>query len=199
MSSLPTTGSVCSFIPDSYSCSYSLFCRTLPSLLLLLSACAAPPVIAKSTVPRVGGHLYITRAFQLIPEPDRFIHGVMMAFTEELVLAGYDFTGTTREPKNEEQLLVHLARLNRKVPGTVGIHLQFADTPVGFTHSYFPIQCTVYDPEGQLLLIGALDAPERPPLFERLKESYQPDVAGRAWGKQTWQQNLSFFFPRREF
>lgn len=175
--------------------------RALPLFLLLLAGCVGPrkPVIAPSSEPRSAAHLFVNRPLKVIPEPDEFIQGVMTTFTEELVLSGYDFTGTTLDPKNEAALLAHLAGVNDTVPGTVGIHLTFVEAPVvvGFGTSYTSVTCTVYDAVGNVVLSVSLDPPKRRSLRELFLPRRQPDVDGRRWGKTAWESTLALILPPR--
>lgn len=170
-------------------------------LCLLPVGCAGleKPTIAVQPTARAAAHLYVTRPFKAIPQLDPFIQGVATAFAEQFVLSGYDFTGTTLDPGGQEALREHLLDKNKVVPCTVGVHLEFDEAPiiVGFGTAYTEIRCVVYDPNGQILLIGELDPPERRSLLDLLLPPRFPDVEGRAWGQRTWRQNLSFFFPPR--
>ena len=169
--------------------------------LVLLAGCRGvpEPVVATSTVPRRGAHLYVTRTLQVIPEPDEFIQGAVTSFVEQLVLSGYDYSGTTWDPDGEEKVLEHLLRVNQRLPGTVGIHLVFVEAPivVGFGTSYTRVGCTIYDPTGQIILSAEFDPPERRRLRDLLLPRRRPDVDGRHYGERIWEYNLSFFFPRR--
>ncbi len=141
----------------------------------------------------------MTRPFKVIPEPDPFIQGVVVAVTEELILSGYDFTGVTHDMSEQDAVVADLLERNKTIPGTVGIHLSFDEAPliVGFGTAYTEIRCVVYDARGQILLTGQLDPPERRTLRDLLLPPRHPDVEGRAWGKRAWAQNVSFFFPPR--
>lgn len=162
-------------------------------------AATAPLEVNSTPAPRTAAHVFITRPLQLSPRPTPFISGVVTAFTEELVLAGYDFRGTTWDIDDEEALLDELAALNRVVPGTCGIHLTFSwEAPlVGFGTIHGPVRCVVHDPTGRVILRGAFDPPQPQTVAELVLPPKHPDVAGRQWGKHTWDLNLSFLFPRR--
>jgi hypothetical protein len=185
-------------VPSSCARASALLCAIVCALA---PGCAAlpPPTIAVEAAPRAAGHIYVTRPIQVIPEPDPFIQGVVVAFTEALVLSGYDFTGTTYDVGDQQDLLADLARRNQKIPGTVGIHLSFTEAPliVGFGKAYTSIKCTVYDTNGRILMTGSMDPPERHTLRDLLLPPKHPDVEGRSWGKRAWDQNISFFFPPR--
>ena len=171
--------------------------KLLPLVLLTCAGCVSLPVasIAVNPEPRTAGHLYVTRPWQAIPEPDRFVQGVIQAFIEELVLAGYDFSGTLLEPDGEDAVRADVLRRNELVPGTVGIYLIFKEAPIGFGTLYAEISCVVYDSNGQIVLSGELNPPEAGSVSELLRP--RPDVRGRYWGRKTWEQNLSFLFPPR--
>ncbi len=160
---------------------------------------AIEPRVAPSREPRTSAHLYVTRPFQVIPEPDPFVQGVITAYTEQLVLSGYAYTGLTLDPEDEGALVTHLAELNQRIPGTAAIHLTFVEAPivVGFGKAYTQIVCTVYDPKGQIILRAELDPPEPRSLRDLLLPPKRPDVMGRSWGRQTWQYVLSLLFPER--
>jgi hypothetical protein len=123
------------------------------------------------------------------------VQGVIQAFIEELVLCGYDVSGTTADPGNDEALRTDLLKRNAVIPGTVGIHLTFRHAPVGFGTVFSEIVCVIYDANGQILLSGEFD----PPAAESLLEYFlpRPDVDGRYWGHQAWERNVSFLFPPR--
>lgn len=172
----------------------------LAAAALALAGCTAvEPRVASSREPRTSAHLYVTRPFRVIPEPDPFVQGVVTAYTEELVLSGYAYTGLTLDPEDEATLLAHLAQVNERIPGTAAIHLTFVEAPivVGFGKAYTQIVCTVYDPKGQIILRAELDPPERSSLRDLLLPPKRPDVTGRSWGRQTWQHVLSLLFPER--
>lgn len=170
--------------------------------LLLLAGCQAPirPMIAPSLTPRSAARLYVSRPWKAIPEPDPFVTGVVTAFTEELILSGYDVTGTVQNPKDVQAVLTDLKQANQTVPGTVGIHLVFVEAPivVGFGTSYTRITCTIYDRDGKVIFKADLQPPERRTLAELFLPPKRPDVAGRRWGAQVWRQTLSLVLPRRD-
>jgi hypothetical protein len=115
------------------------------------------------------------------------------------VLAGYDVTGTTFDPEDEEALREHLAEQNERVPGTVGVHLTFVEAPifVAFGKTYSAIRCTVYDSNLQVVLDGELEPPESKTLFDFLLPARYPEVNGRRWGRAAWDRTLSFVFSPR--
>jgi hypothetical protein len=153
------------------------------------------PVLSDEPPPRTAARLYVTRPWQAIPEPNPFIQGVIQAFTEELVLCGYDVSGVTADPDGDEELRRDLLKRNELIYGTVGIHLVFREAPVGFGFTFAKVLCVIYDADCRILLSGEFD----PPRVDSLLEFFfpRPDVDGRYWGQQAWEHNLSFLFPPR--
>ena len=131
----------------------------------------------------------------LIAGHHRGMSGIVEYLQVELVLAGYDFSGTLLEPDGEDGVRADVLRRNEVVPGTVGIYLIFKEAPIGFGTLYAEISCVVYDSNGQIVLSGELNPPEAGSVSELLLP--RPDVGGRYWGRKTWEQNLSFLFPPR--
>lgn len=160
---------------------------------------SAPPPTSPSRTPRSAAHIYVVRPVKAIPEPDPFVQGVVTAFTEELVLNGYDVTGTTQNPDGVEAVLSDLRVRRESIPGLVGIYLTFVEAPimVGFGTSYTRIACVVYDAVGRVILKVDLSPPQRRTLGELFLPPARPDVAGRRWGRNAWRQSLSLVLPRR--
>lgn len=144
-------------------------------------------------------HLFVGRPFRAIPEPDPFIQGAIVALTEEIVRAGYDYMGTTLDPGDDDEVLERLRRQNEVRPGTGGITLTFIEAPslVGFGPAFTSVSCTVYSPQGGVLLRTQLEPPDRRPLVELLLPRTQPDVDGRYWAARVWHEQLTAALPSR--
>lgn len=170
----------------------------------LLGGCASPPPAygPRGDEPQTitAAHIFVTRPYRVIPEPDRFIHSALTSITEELIRDGYDWMGVADdEPKDEADLRERLSALNARRPGTAALHFTFAEAPtlVGFGTAYTEIRCTVYEPSGRVLLDLDLEVPERRRLLDLLLPRLRPDADGRRWAARVWRNDLAAAFPRR--
>jgi hypothetical protein len=181
--------------------------RLLLAILLLLplvGGCAspAPAYGPRSDEPQTiaAAHVFVTRPYRVIPEPDRFIQGALTTITEELIRDGYDWMGVAdSEPDGEADLRDRLGELNARRPGTAALHFTFSEAPtlVGFGTAYTEIHCAVYEPSGRLLFEVDLELPTRRRLLDLLLPRLRPDVDGRAWAARVWRNELAAAFPRR--
>lgn len=169
------------------------------ALLTALGGCAPDPVAPTYTPQLAGVHLFIERPFRAIPEPDPFIQGAALALTEEIVRSGYDFQGITLDPGGEDELQERLVRENARRPGTGGLSLVFLQAPslVGYGPTFASVSCTVYSPQGGVLLRTQLEPPSRRPLVELVLPRSQPDVEGRYWAARMWQEHIAAALPGR--
>lgn len=168
---------------------------------VLTGGCAASPAPVSGDPQPVGAaHVFVTRPFRVIPEPDKFIQGALIGLTEELVRSGYDWMGVADgEPEDEAEIRDRLLELNSRRPGTAAIHLTFVEAPtlVGFGTAYTKIRCTVYGPSGGVLHNRELELPTRRRILDLLFPRLRPDCDGRAWAAKVWRQQLTRVFPPR--
>lgn len=175
--------------------------RLLAGLLTSsLLACAPEPVPGRLATQQVlSVHLFVGRPFRAVPEPDPFIQAALVGFTEEVVRSGYDWAGQTLDPDGEEAVLEELARHNAEAPGVAGVYLVFIEAPslVGFGPAFTRVDCTVFGPEGGVLLRTELEPPTRRPLMDMLLPRTQPDVDGRYWAARAWASAPGRVLPQR--
>lgn len=168
----------------------------------LLPGCAGTPggKPALDRAPIAACAIMVQRPFKAIPEPDRFIQGVLVGLTEGIVRSGYDFGGVVRDdvsdPDDVQELL---GDKNARLPGTAAIHLVFVEAPtlVGFGTTYTSITCTVYDPRGRVLRTFETEPPARRAVVDLLLPRLRPDADGRSWAERLWTEHLETSFPHR--
>ncbi len=151
--------------------------------------------------PIAGVLICVTRPFQVIPEPDRFIQGALQGLSEELVRVGYDPLGVCQLDRHEgaDDVLEHLEDINARRPGTGVLHLTFVEAPslVGFGTAYNDIRAAVYAPDGFVTYRMGLDLPARRPVIDLLLPRRTPEADGRQWARRVWAAQLAAVFPRR--
>ncbi len=169
---------------------------------VLLPGCAGTPggKPALERAPIAGCTIMVQRPFRAIPEPDRFIQGVLIGLTEGIVRSGYDFAGVVRDDvSSSDDIQDLLGDKNARLPGTAAIHLVFVEAPtlVGFGTTYTSITCTVYDPRGRVLRTFETEPPARRAVVDLLLPRLRPDADGRTWAERLWVEHLTTSFPQR--
>lgn len=169
---------------------------------LLLTGCASTPggKPALERAPIAACTIMVQRPYRAIPEPDRFIQGVLIGLTEGIVRAGYDFQGVVREDVSDpDDVQDLLGDKNARLPGTAAIHLAFVEAPtlVGFGTTYTSITCTIYDPRGRVLRTFETEPPARRAVVDLLLPRLRPDADGRSWAERLWAEHLATSFPQR--